>query len=76
MNLTFEREQIRFTEFGVGRNHSVEPRFNFVRAHKDVQSVISDMVTSTIQALENASDEGRPYDPLKSLGALNIFTYL
>ena len=69
MNLTFEREQIRFTQFGVGRNHSVEPRFNFVRADKDVQSVISDMVTSTVQALENASDEGRPYDPAEKFGS-------
>ena len=75
MNLTFDREQISTTEFGVGRNHSGNPRFNFVRADKDVQNAINDMVSSTVQALENASDEGRSYDPSEKFGSIE-YLYL
>lgn len=75
MNLTFDRKQISATEFGVGRNHSGNPHFNFVRANKDVQNAISDMVSSTVQALENDSDEGRPYDPSEKFGGIE-YLYL
>ena len=52
MNLSFDLDNIRFIEFGVGRDHAGDQTFDAVPTNVSVQSILRDMVKATAKQLE------------------------
>ena len=66
MNLEFDLENIKTTEFGVGFDDGDDYRFVFVPVAKDVQSALGDMVETTWNSIRQKTEDQKPprqYEP-------------
>lgn len=61
MNLKFDIETVKATEFGVGRDDTSNRVFNFVPVDGEVQDYLREMVIATTIALEKISNEPTQY---------------
>ena len=63
MKLTFNLEQIRTTEFGVGRYDAKNRQFFVVPVDADVQTALHEMIRETWSTMQENSKEYAEYDP-------------
>jgi hypothetical protein len=63
MNLDFDLEQVRVTEFGVGLDAGSEPTFVEVSVDADVQGALREMVQATWVAMQEHEDGPTKYEP-------------
>ena len=69
MNLDFDVDDIRHTEFGVGRDDSGGQAFNTVAVDQSIQAALRDMARATIGSLERIEDEPAEYEPSERYGS-------
>lgn len=68
MNLKFDLEHVKVTEFGVGRDDSNGQTFVAVPVDVDVQGALREMVHATWQAMQNSEDGPTKFEPSEKHG--------
>ena len=63
MMLTFELNNIRVTEFGVGRDDGDVPQFVSIPVNRDVRTALIDMTRATWNAMRGAEEGPAQYQP-------------
>lgn len=63
MNLNFGINNVRTTEFGVGRDDDSNERFGFVAVDAEVQEALREMVVATWDAMQTQTDTPSRYEP-------------
>ena len=69
MNLDFDKDNIRHTQFGIGRDASGGQIFNAVAVDQKIQAVLLEMAKATVDGLERISDEPVRYEPSEKYGS-------
>ena len=63
MTLEFDMNNVRTTEFGVGKDEADAQAFRCVAVDGDVQTALQEMVTTTWDAMTSMTDDPPRYDP-------------
>lgn len=74
MTLRFDLDNVRTTEFGVGRDDGDDRAFSHVVVDADVQAALREMAQATWQALETNDDGPSPYQPSEKHGSVEYLT--
>ncbi|GIW56647.1 MAG: hypothetical protein KatS3mg082_3051 [Nitrospiraceae bacterium] len=69
MKLNFDLENVKVTEFGVGRDDDGEHVFVQVPVDRDVQSALREMMQATWEALQRDEDGPARYNPSEKHGS-------
>jgi hypothetical protein len=69
VNLNFDVNNVRTTEFGVGRDDESNERFSFVAVDADVQEALREMVVATWDAMQTQTDTPSRYEPSDKHGS-------
>lgn len=75
MNLKFDFNNIKLTEFGVGKDIDSKENFEIVPVDLEVQMALKELAESTLQAMHKISSEPALYDPSEKYGSVE-FLYL
>ncbi len=63
MNLAFDLENIRTTEFGISRKEEGDDQFVLIPVNRSVQTALHEMIETTWHNMQQVRDELSQYDP-------------
>ena len=63
MKLDFDMDNIRHTQFGVGRDYSGGQGFTTVAVDQSIQAALRGMANATVESLERIAGEPTKYEP-------------
>ncbi|MHB1756478.1 MAG: Kiwa anti-phage protein KwaB-like domain-containing protein [Leptospirillum sp.] len=69
MNLKFDLNNVKTTEFGIGRDNGDAQDFSCVSVDDDVQSALHGMVVETWNSMQDITTEPEIYDPSEKYGS-------